>query len=155
MDVLRGSPNSPIMCCLKLASRAALEAPLDDLVQKGNAQDIEGFAILLLWRKHRTLWLSGLGPGTLSPEDPSLCYLTLPTLYTRSPKNPYVLPKGPSCLLITRLFSSFKDRKFASDARAQPIIRASLRAALVQGFKGTAKDGQIYATPWGFELKDV
>lgn len=34
-------------------------------------------------------------------------------------------------------------------------MRAHLRCIFAQGWDGTIRDGQIYASPWGFQLQDV
>lgn len=48
-----------------------------------------------------------------------------------------------------------EDRAEITGSDAESMIMAVLKAAYAQGPDGVIRDGQIYSSPWGFELKDV
>lgn len=48
-----------------------------------------------------------------------------------------------------------EDRAEMQKPEIYPVVIASLRSAFAQGADGVLRDGQLYASPWDFELEDV
>ena len=48
-----------------------------------------------------------------------------------------------------------EDRAEVTKPETESLMMASLKAAYAQGPDGVIRDGQLYSTPWDFELKDV
>ncbi|KAL9637421.1 MAG: hypothetical protein Q9164_002193 [Protoblastenia rupestris] len=48
-----------------------------------------------------------------------------------------------------------EDRAEITKPEAESLMMASLKAAYAQGPNGVIRDGQLYITPWDFELKDI
>ena len=112
-----------------------------------------------------TAVIAGMGaPGVLTVKNAGLYTMAALSLLKWAPGVMRVLVKWSladdkrlqrDLNHLYKYFGTEEDRAQISSPEAQSSIMATLKAAYAQGPDGVIRDGQIYNTPWDFELRDV